>query len=65
MLKLYPKTVAHTSKGDAIASQTTRKFKAEIAKIMQWLKRTAKGYSPSHVWAKDKPHDAPDAAAQF
>lgn len=37
-LELYPKTVAHTSKGDDIAAQTTRKFKADMAKIMQWLK---------------------------
>lgn len=64
-LELYPTTVAHTSKGDDIAAQTTRKFKAEMAKIMQCLKRTAKGNSPSYVWAKDKPPDAPDAAAQF
>lgn len=34
-LDLYPKNVAHTSKGNDIAPQTTRKFKAETAKIMQ------------------------------
>lgn len=48
-LELYPTTVAHTSKGDDIAAQTTRKFKAEMAKIMQCLKRTAKSNSPSYV----------------
>lgn len=34
-LELYPKTVAYTSKGNDIAAQTTRKFKAEMAKTVQ------------------------------